>query len=299
MSAPGPAPASTTGSTGCPAPTRRSGRRWTSTTTSTPTAKRCSAGSTRHCAAVGRRRHSTATRSCSGWPTAVAGASGRRRHRDRALQDDAGARHRQRPGACSIWSAPTAAPSCRTGCADALARGELIVNLRAEGDPERLQPGGRRRWPTADARGAASPRRSSTASTSGRAGRSRRIGWRRHDRGTPRILYCHCAYAKVVPARRQGRRARTAWPRRASSSTRYPTCAKCRRTATTRLRELAAGRAAAHRRLLSARREVAVRLGRRAAAGRRRSASGTCGSEQPAADRRRSARVARGRAAGD
>ena len=48
---------------------------------------------------------------------------------------------------------------------------------------------------------AASPPPSSTASTSGRAGRSRRTGWRRHERlRRPRILYCHCAYAKVVPA---------------------------------------------------------------------------------------------------
>ena len=76
----------------------------------------------------------------------------------------------------------------------------MIVNLRAEGDPEQLKAMALDGLRTGGARDRASPRRSSTASTSGRAGRSRRTGWRRHDDAqAPRILYCHCAYAKVVP----------------------------------------------------------------------------------------------------
>ena len=83
--------------------------------------------------------------------------------------------------------------------AEDLTEGELILNLRAEGDPERAE--GRWRWPASTSRRAswASPRPSSTSSTSGRAGLepTHRMADAMSSQA-PRILYCHCAFAKVV-----------------------------------------------------------------------------------------------------
>ena len=82
--------------------------------------------------------------------------------------------------------------------AEDLSDGELILNLRAEGDPETLKTIGDRR-----------ARRNRARSGRRRRGRTRRALPSRPARAhtpdggpmsaAPRILYCHCAFAKVVP----------------------------------------------------------------------------------------------------
>ena len=161
--------------------------------------------------------------------------------------------------------------------ADELTDGELIVNLRAEGDPDVLQ--GDRRCAALRATWRASTGVDVTVDHSEHSGpesRTRPIAWPRHE-PTPaaRILYCHCAYARVVPPDVKAD-VLDGLSNAGVAFEAVPDLCEMSARGDPRMRELAAGGAADDRRLLPARRAVAVRAGRRAAAGRRRARSGTC-----------------------
>ena len=117
--------------------------------------------------------------------------------------------------------------------AEELTDGELIVNLRAEGDPEQLEGDGARRRSSGVARemGVTATVEHSRAFPAGPAGADAPDGdaMSESDASNP-LLPLRVREGRA--GRRQGGGARTACPKPTSSSTRCRTCARWRRAAT-------------------------------------------------------------------